>query len=296
MAHMEHFFKAAYSIAYHSRPLNDFQKVLQQFQNTGTMLLGRYQNHTACTQFIKCISETLKKEILRDIRNSPCVSLLLDSCVDSSSQACVGIYMRYLKHMEVKESHITLASLSSETVDGYFETFIAVLDELDIPFWKPGWVVGLGTDGSAMLSCKGGLMEKFWEIISQLLPVYSVAHRLHVAVVDACGNIDLVRKCDGHIRTVFKFYQSSNKRLSELQGVAAPLELEIIRLKDLNTVRWVASKRCILNAFIVSWPALAGHLQSVVEAGGQIGQRAKGMLKLMRASISSSSATSFWIF
>lgn len=31
MAHMEHFFKAAYSIAYHSRPLNDFQKVLQQF-------------------------------------------------------------------------------------------------------------------------------------------------------------------------------------------------------------------------------------------------------------------------
>ncbi|OBS76349.1 hypothetical protein A6R68_17211 [Neotoma lepida] len=237
MANMEHFFNAAYSIAYHSRPLNDFEKVLQLLQNTGTTLLGKYRNRTACTQFIKYISETLKKEILRDIRNSPCVSLLLDSCTDSSSQACVGIYMRYLKQMEVKESYITLAPLSSETVDGYFETIIAALDELDIPFRKPGWVVGLGTDGSAMLSCKGGLMEKFQEIIPQLLPVHSVAHRLHVAVVDTCGSIDLVRKCDRHIRTVFKFYQSSNKRLSELQEGAAPLEQEITRLKDLNAVR-----------------------------------------------------------
>ncbi|XP_051058935.1 zinc finger protein 862 [Phodopus roborovskii] len=282
MANMEPFFNAAYSIAYHSRPLNDFEKLLQLLQNTGTTLLGKYRNRTACTQFIKYISETLKKEILRDIQNSPCVSLLLDSCTDSSNQACVGIYMRYLKQMEVKESYITLAPLSSETVDGYFETIIATLDELDIPFRKPGWVVALGTDGSTMLSCKGGLVEKFQEIIPQLLPVHSVAHRLHVAVVDACGSIDLVRKCDRHIRTVFKFYQSSNKRLSELQSVAAPLEQEIIRLKDLNTIRWVASKRRTLNTLIVCWPALARHLQRVVEAGGQIGQRAKGMLKLMK--------------
>ncbi|XP_028640597.1 zinc finger protein 862-like [Grammomys surdaster] len=282
MASMEHFFNAAYSIAYHSRPLNDFEKVLRQLQNSGTTLLGKYRNRTACTQFIKYISETLKKEILRDIRNSPCVSLLLDSCVDSSNQACVGIYMRYLKQMEVTESYITLAPLSSETVDGYFETIVAALDELDIPFRKPGWVVGLGTDGSAMLSYKGGLVEKFREIIPQLLPVHSVAHRLHVAVVDACGNIDLVRKCERHIRTVFKFYQSSNKRLSGLQGVAAPLEQEISRLKDLSAVRWVASRRRTLNAFVVSWPALARHLQSVVDTGGQVGQRAKGMLKLIK--------------
>ncbi|XP_043824802.1 zinc finger protein 862 isoform X1 [Dromiciops gliroides] len=283
MANMEHFFNAAYSIAYHSRPLNDFEKVLQLLQSTGTMILGKYRNRTACTQFIKYISETLKKEILDDIRHSPCVSVLLDSSTDSSDQSCVGIYIRYFKELEVKESYITLAPLYSETVDGYFETIISALDELDIPFRKPGWVVGLGTDGSAMLSCKGGLVEKFQEIIPQLLPVHCVAHRLHLAVVDACGSIDLVKKCDRHIRTVFKFYQSSNKRLNELQVGAAALEQEIVRLKDLNAIRWVASKRRTLNALIVSWPALASHLQSVAEAGGQIGHRAKGMLKLMKS-------------
>ncbi|KAL2777840.1 zinc finger protein 862 [Daubentonia madagascariensis] len=282
MANMEHFFNAAYSIAYHSRPLNDFEKILQLLQSTGTVILGKYRNRTACTQFIKYISETLKKQILDDVRNSPCVSVLLDSSTDASDQACVGIYIRYFKQMEVKESYITLAPLYSETADGYFETIVSALDELDIPFRKPGWVVGLGTDGSAMLSCKGGLVDKFQEVIPQLLPVHCVAHRLHLAVVDACGSIDLVRKCDRHIRTVFKFYQSSNKRLNELQEGAAPLEQEIIRLKDLNAVRWVASKRRTLNALLVSWPALTRHLQSVVEAGGQVGHRAKGMLKLMK--------------
>ncbi|XP_072633170.1 zinc finger protein 862 isoform X2 [Canis lupus baileyi] len=283
MANMEHFFNAAYSIAYHSRPLNDFEKILQLLQSTGTMILGKYRNRTACTQFIKYISETLKKEILEDIRNSPCVSVLLDSSTDASDQSCVGIYIRYFKGTEVKESYITLAPLYSETVDGYFETIISALDELDIPFRKPGWVVGLGTDGSTMLSCRGGLVEKFQEVIPQLLPIHCVAHRLHLAVVDACGGIDLVKKCDRHIRTVFKFYQSSNKRLNELQEGAAPLEQEIIRLKDLNAVRWVASKRRTLNALIVSWPALARHLQGVADAGGQTGHRAKGMLKLMKS-------------
>ncbi|XP_077634120.1 zinc finger protein 862 isoform X1 [Crocuta crocuta] len=283
MANMEHFFNAAYSIAYHSRPLNDFEKILQLLQSTGAMILGKYRNRTACTQFIKYISETLKKEILEDVRSSPCVSVLLDSSTDAADQSCVGIYIRYFKGMEVKESYITLAPLYSETVDGYFETIISALDELDIPFRKPGWVVGLGTDGSTMLSCRGGLVEKFQEVIPQLLPIHCVAHRLHLAVVDACGGIDLVKKCDRHIRTVFKFYQSSNKRLNELQEGAAPLEQEIIRLKDLNAVRWVASKRRTLNALIVSWPALARHLQGVAEAGGQVGHRAKGMLKLMKS-------------
>ncbi|XP_008583106.1 PREDICTED: zinc finger protein 862 [Galeopterus variegatus] len=283
MANMEHFFNAAYSIAYHSRPLNDFEKILQLLQSTGTMILGKYRNRTACTQFIKYISETLKKEILDDIRKSPCMSVLLDSSTDTTEQSCVGIYIRYLKKMEVKESYITLAPLYSETtVDGYFETIISALDELDIPFRKPGWVVGLGTDGSAILSCRGGLVEKFQEIIPRLLPVHCVAHRLHLAVVDACGSIDLVKKCDRHIRTVFKLYQSSNRRLNELQAGAAALEQEIIRLKDLNAISWVASKRRTLNALVASWPALARHLQSVAEAGGQSGHRAKGMLKLMK--------------
>lgn len=67
MASMGYLFNAAYSIAYHSRPLNDFEKILQLLQSTRTMILGKYRNRTACTQLIKYISETLRKEILEDV-------------------------------------------------------------------------------------------------------------------------------------------------------------------------------------------------------------------------------------
>lgn len=66
------------------------------------------------------------------------MSVLLDRCTDASDQACLGIYLRYFKGTEVKESYIALAPLYSETVDGYFETVVSALDELDIPFRKPG--------------------------------------------------------------------------------------------------------------------------------------------------------------
>lgn len=74
MASMEHFFNAAYPIAYPSRPLDDFEKILQLLQSTGTVLLGQYRNRTASTQFIRYISE-----ILEEVRSAPCVSVLLDS-------------------------------------------------------------------------------------------------------------------------------------------------------------------------------------------------------------------------
>ncbi|XP_066219094.1 zinc finger protein 862 isoform X1 [Saccopteryx leptura] len=283
LANMEHFFTAAYSIAYHLRPLNDFEKVLQLLQSTGTMILGKYQNRTACTKFVKYISETLQKEILEDVRGSPCVSMLLDNPSHAADQACVGIYIRYVKGLGVKESYITLAPLFSETVDGYFETIVSALDELDIPFRRPGWMVGLGTDGSSVLSCRGGLVEKFRELIPQLLPVHCVAHQLPLSVVDACGGIDLMKRCDRHIRTIFKFYQASKRRLTELQAGAAALGQEIISLKDLNAVQWVASRRRTLTVLVASWPALARHLQSLVEAGGQTGHRARSLLKLAKS-------------
>ena len=47
--------------------------------------------------------------------------------------------------------------------------------------------------------------------------------------------------------------QLIGRGLSELQAVAAPLEQEILRLKDLSAVRWVASKRRTLNTFVMSW-------------------------------------------
>ncbi|XP_062977786.1 zinc finger protein 862-like [Elgaria multicarinata webbii] len=140
LKNMEHLFSAAYDIAYHSKPLNDYEKALDLLQVMGAPIIPRYRNRVACTLFIKCIADTLRKEILSDIRQSPCICILLDGFMDSSDQSCVAIYIRYIKASEVKESYICLASLPSEIADACFTATISALDELQIPFRKPGWV------------------------------------------------------------------------------------------------------------------------------------------------------------
>ncbi|XP_066468620.1 zinc finger protein 862-like isoform X2 [Tiliqua scincoides] len=285
LKNMEHLFSTAYDIAYHSKPLNDYEKALDLLQVMGAPIIPRYRNRVACTLFIKCIADTLLKGILDDICQSPCISILLDGFTDSTDQPCVAIYIRYIKTTEVKESYICLAPLPSETADACFATTIFALDELQIPFRKPGWVVGLGIGGAAnIVVCKSGLVTKFQEIIPQLSSAHCVTHKLQFAVIDACcREVDFVKDCEKHIQAMFKFYQSSPERLGELQVVASCLGQKVVKLMESNNVRWVISKRQTLSALLENLPAIVNHLERLSKSSGHEGQKAKGMLTFMRS-------------
>ncbi|XP_053157962.1 zinc finger protein 862-like isoform X2 [Hemicordylus capensis] len=285
LKNMEHLFSAAYDIAYHSKPLNDYEKALDLLQVMGAPIIPRYRNRVACTLFIKCIADTLRKEILDYIRQSPCISILLDGFTDSSDQPCVAIYIRYIKIAEVKESYICLASLPDETVDACFATTVSALDELQIPFRQPGWVVGLGTGGAAnIVEYKSGLIAKFQEVIPQLSSAHCVTPKFQFAVIDACcRDVDFVKSCEKHIRAMFKFYQSSPERLQELQAMASWLGQKVVKLMESNSVRWVISKRQTLSALLENLPAVVNHLERLSKYSGHEGQKAKGMLTFMRS-------------
>ncbi|XP_061475312.1 zinc finger protein 862-like isoform X2 [Rhineura floridana] len=285
LKNMEHLFSAAYDIAYHSKPLNDYEKALDLLQVMGAPIIPRYRNRVACTLFIKCIADTLRKEILSDIHQSPCISILLDGFIDSSDQPCVAIYVRYIKTTEVKESYLCLISLPSETADACFAATVSALDELQIPFRKPGWVVGLGTGGAAnIVGCKSGLVAKFQEIIPRLSPAHCVTHKLQYAVIGACcRDVDFVKDYEKHIRVMFKFFQSSPERLRELQVVASCLGQKVAKLMESNSVRWVVSKRQTLSTLLENLPAVVNHLERLSKSSGHEGQKAKGMLMFMRS-------------
>ncbi|XP_054833675.1 zinc finger protein 862 [Eublepharis macularius] len=285
LKNMEHLFSAAYDIAYHSKPLNDFEKALDLLQVMGAPIIPRYRNRVACTLFIKCIADTLGKEILDGIRQSPCISILLDGFTNSSDQPCVVIYIRYIKRTDVKESYVCLALLPNETADACFETIISTLEELQIPFRKPGWLVGLGTGGAAnIVDCKNGIIAKFEDITPQFTSAHCVTYKIQFAVIDACcRGIDFVKNCEKRIRAMFKFYQVSPERLRELQVVASRLGRKVAKLMDCNDVRWVISRRGTLNALLENLPAVVNHLERLSKSSGHEGQKAKGMLTFLRS-------------
>ena len=77
------------------------------------------------------------------------------------------------------------------------------------------------------------------------------------------------------LRELYKYYHSLPKRLSQLKEVAAALEIQLQKLKDINAVRWVASKEQARQAFLKSWQAVLFQLQKNSNVGTSDTQKAE---------------------
>ena len=81
------------------------------------------------------------------------------------------------------------------------------------------------------------------------------------------------------LRGLYIYYHSSPKRSLQLKEVAAALQMQLLKLKDINAVRSVASKEEELQAFLKSWQAVIFQLQKNSNVGTSDTQKAKVLLK-----------------
>ena len=65
-----------------------------------------------------------------------------------------------------------------------------------------------------------------------------------------------MQKVEKTLIRLYIYYYSLPKRSSQLKEVAAVLEMQLLKLKDINAVRWIASKEQKLQAFLKSWQAV----------------------------------------
>ena len=72
---------------------------------------------------------------------------------------------------------------------------------------------------------------------------------------------------------------SSPKRSSQLKEVATALQMQLLKLKDINAVRWIASKEQALQAFLKSWQAVVFQLQKNSNVETSDTKKAKVLLK-----------------
>ena len=78
------------------------------------------------------------------------------------------------------------------------------------------------------------------------------------------------------IHTVY--YHFSHKRSSQLKEVAAALQMQLLKLKDINAVRWVLAKNKPSKHFLKSWQAVVFQLQKNSNVGTFYTQKAKVLL------------------
>ena len=85
--------------------------------------------------------------------------------------------------------------------------------------------------------------------------------------------VPFMQKVEKALRGLYIHYHSSPKRSSQLK------EMQLLTLKDINAVRWVAGKEQALQAFLKSWQAVVFQLQKNSNVGTSDTQKAKILLK-----------------
>ena len=81
------------------------------------------------------------------------------------------------------------------------------------------------------------------------------------------------------LRGLYVYYHSSPKRSPQLKEVAAALEMQLLKLKDINAMRCIASKEQALQAFLKSCQAVVFQLQKNSNVRTFDIQKAKVFLK-----------------
>ena len=187
--------------------------------------------------------------------------------------------MRYITKGTVAESYVGVEELPNETTDGYITALNSLSEQLGINLFGKGKVVGLATDGvRTMMGCHAGVAAKLTKVIPHLVVIHSVAHRLQLAVLDSLKAVLFMQEVEKTLKGLYIYFYFSPKRSSQLKEVVAALQMQLLKLKDINAVRWVASKEA-LQAFLKSWQAVVFQLQknSIVETSDA--QKAKVLLK-----------------
>ena len=107
-------------------------------------------------------------------------------------------------------------------------------------------IVGLGTDGAAVMN---GLGVKLKQLNNILIQVHCVAHRLNLAASQASKDIDYLGQYRECINSIYKFYSNSSVRYDKLKEIQQLMHGKVKQVVEPSSVRWLSVEACVKMIF-----------------------------------------------
>ncbi|XP_078238927.1 zinc finger protein 862-like [Pogona vitticeps] len=281
--HLEVLFNISFYIAKNNKPFTDLRGLAELAGKLNVEVLEGYTNNKQCKEFIHYIAQSLKEDVVADIKASEFVSVLVDGSTGRSDvEECI-IYVRYINASGVKESYLAIAPLANSTALGYLDAVDEEFQRVNMD-WRHGkCLVGLATDGSPlMIGGVNDLASKITNYANRITTIHCVSHKVHLSVLKSLKGVSYIDEIDHCLISVYKFYNGSSKRQKQLSETAEVLSAKLLKLQKLHTVRWVASKVGTIKAVIQDWRSLVTHLENVGCGKETDSSKAKGVLKTLK--------------
>lgn len=243
-----------------------------------------YTSHRTVDEFLEVMASTKEEELLQDIKNSPCFSILADETSDVTNRKHMAVAVKYLKDGNPKISFVKDCHLNDGKSETIFSELVSVIDEYG-GFDK---ISGFTSDGaSAMVGNKEGVATKLKKKKESIITINCMNHRLALASKDSFESQNRFRKIDEILTSTYKYYKYSPSRTNSLLNAQYLFcnEKGNTTLKRVGFTRWLSHQKAV-DSIRHNYNAILNDLENTVSNGENpnlSGPSAKALLKIYKS-------------
>nr|XP_028689327.1 PR domain-containing protein 11 isoform X3 [Macaca mulatta] len=260
-------FNTAYHLALEGRPYLDFRPLAELLRKCELKVVDQYMNEGDCQILIHHIARALREDLVERIRQSPCLSIILDGQSDDLLADTVAVYVQYTSSDGPPATEfLSLQELGFSSTESYLQALDRAFSALGIRLQDDKPTVGLGVDGANITaSLRASMFMTIRKTLPWLLCLPFMVHRPHLEILDAISGKELpcLEELENNLKQLLSFYRYSPRLMCELRSTAATLCEETEFLGDIRAVRWIIGEQNVLNALIKDYLEVVAHLKEV---------------------------------
>ncbi|KAE9535982.1 hypothetical protein AGLY_007883 [Aphis glycines] len=279
-----------YKIVKTQRPFVDLPNEVDLQVLNGINMGNILHSDKTCSAIALHIASVMKKTICQNIISTKKkISILIDESTMFSKLTTLVVVKRTFFEDYPGDPYtfnlylIELPNTSAETITkslldclqnyGFEKTF---LDECLIAFACDGASVMIGKNSGAAMRLKMAFPKLiFWHCSN---------HRLELAVGDVINEVFGINHFKIFMDKLYALYHQSPKNSNELRKIASSLEIQILKIGRILSVRWVASSKRTVNAVLNNYSVLCKHFSlASMDSTRDSGEKSKysGLYKMM---------------
>ncbi|XP_058161471.1 PR domain-containing protein 11 isoform X2 [Dasypus novemcinctus] len=260
-------FNTAYHLALEGRPYLDFRPLAELLRKCELKVVDQYMNEGDCQILIHHIARALREDLVERVRQSPCLSIILDGQSDDLLADTVAVYIQYTSSDGPPATEfLSLQELGFSSTESYLQALDRAFSALGIRLQDERPTVGLGVDGANVTaSLRASMFMTIRKTLPWLLCLPFMVHRPHLEILDAISGKELpcLEELENNLKQLLSFYRYSPRLMCELRSTASTLCEETEFLGDIRAVRWIIGEQNVLNALIKDYLEVVAHLKDV---------------------------------